>query len=126
MFMAFISWWYGAGWRQQAELLVKRLLKVVDMFSIDLLLKTLFMPFRQISADQIDGSLSIKMHAMLDKFVSRIIGAIVRMITIITGVLVLTGYVVIGAIILLLWPVIPFVPFIGLAFAVTGWTPWIQ
>jgi hypothetical protein len=41
MFMAFISWWYGAGWRQQAQHMQVRLIKVVDMFSIDLLLKKL-------------------------------------------------------------------------------------
>lgn len=122
--MAFISWWYGAGWRRQATLVQARIVKVVDMFSIDLLLKTLFMPFRQISVGQVDGSLSVKMRAMVDKLVSRVIGAMIRTVTIITGVLVLSGYVVVGMLTLVAWPFIPILPVIGVGLTLTGWLPW--
>lgn len=123
--MGFILWWYGAGWRDQVSALRRRIVKVVDMFSIDLLLKTLFMPFRQISADQVDGSLSVKMHAFLDKLVSRMIGAVVRLITILAGILTLTCYVVVGALLLLAWPLVPILPIIGVFITTTGWTPWL-
>ncbi|EDK72398.1 hypothetical protein TM7_0483 [candidate division TM7 genomosp. GTL1] len=125
MLMGFILWWYGAGWRQQIDAMQSRLLRVVDMFSIDLLLKTLFMPFRQISAGQVDGSLNVKLHAMIDKLVSRIIGAIVRLITIIAGILVLAGYLVVGIVLLLIWPMVPLMPIIGIILAGSGWLPWM-
>ena len=45
-----LGWWYGAGWRERARMIIERLAKAYDFFSLDLLIKTLFAPFRQISA----------------------------------------------------------------------------
>ena len=126
MIIVFISWWYGEGWRRQVTLLQQRLAKIVDLFSIDLLLKTLFMPFRQISADQVSGSLSVKYRAFIDKLVSRVIGAVVRTITILTGTLVLGAYIIGGIAWLLAWPLVPLLPVLGVIMSVSGWVPWNQ
>ena len=127
LIISLISWWYGAGWRRQASLSGERLASMMDYFSIDLLLKTLFSPFRQISANShIDGSISARFQAWLDKVISRFIGAMVRAIIILTGVLVLISTSLFGIISLLIWPVLPLLPIVGLILSLLGWMPWIQ
>ena len=121
------QWWYGVGWANRLQLAKTSLFKTSDFFSIGILLKTLFAPFRQISAASgVNDTIGEKFRAAFDKLFSRIIGAIVR-----------TGMVVIGLVFLLvnsifllfsifLWPFIPILPIIGIILAASGWVPiWI-
>jgi hypothetical protein len=119
-----LGWWYGAGWKQRARMLGERLAATADYFSIDLLLKTLFSPYRQISAGKVQGSLNVQMRAMFDRLLSRIIGAMIRLVMIIAGTVGLLLYVVFGAIWLLLWGVIPLLPIVGVVLFLSGWVPW--
>jgi hypothetical protein len=122
--MGLLSWWYGVGWRGRLIRLREKLASSVDFFSIDLLLRTFFSPFRQISAGKVDGSLSVQMRAFLDRIISRSIGAMVRLVMIIVGLLAITAHFIIGVILLLLWGVVPLLPIIGIVIAGTGWIPW--
>ncbi len=119
-----LSWWYGAGWRQRFSMLKERLANTMDYFSIDLLAKTLFAPFRQISAGSVSGSLSVKMHAFFDRLVSRAIGGMVRTITIIVGVGAIFIHSVIGVVSVVVWAFIPLLPLFGILLFITGWIPW--
>lgn len=118
-----LSWWYGDGWRQRAAIVKERLVSTIDYFSIDLLLKTLFAPYRQISAGSVRGSLDVKWRAFVDRTISRCIGAIIRTTMIIIGTLVIIFHSVIGLLILALWVVVPLAPLIGMAMAMIGWVP---
>ena len=119
-----LSWWYGAGWRQRLVMLKERLATTLDYFSIDLLAKTLFAPFRQISAGKVNGPLGVKMHAFFDRLISRAIGAMVRSTTIVIGVGAIFVHSVIGAITLIVWAFVPILPIIGIILFASGWTPW--
>jgi hypothetical protein len=121
-----LSWWYGAGWRQRFTMLRERLATTVDYFSIDLLATTLFAPFRQISAGQVNGPLGVKFRAFLDRIISRSIGAMVRSTMIVIGVAAILLHSVIGCITLIVWAVLPLLPFVGFWLYVTGWLPWIM
>jgi vacuolar-type H+-ATPase subunit I/STV1 len=122
--MGLLSWWYGAGWRGRAVRLREKLASSVDYFSIDLLLRTFFSPFRQISAGKVNGSLSMQLHAFVDRLISRVIGAMIRLVMIIVGLFAIFFNVVIGVVLLIVWAVMPLLPFIGVMLAVTGWMPW--
>jgi hypothetical protein len=119
-----LSWWYSAGWRQRFMMLKERLANTIDYFSIDLLAKTLFSPFRQISAGKVNGPLGVKLHAFFDRLISRMIGAMVRSTMIIVGVAAIFLYSAIGVISLLVWAFIPVFPLIGIALFAIGWMPW--
>lgn len=119
-----MTWWYTDGWRQCALRAKERLEATLDYFSISLLFKTLFAPFRQISAGNVRGSLDVQMRAFFDRLVSRAIGSVVRLIMIGIGSFVIVLNVVVGGIILLLWAIVPALPFIGLILFVFGWVPW--
>ncbi len=119
------SWWYGAGWERCIGSVKNGLLSIYDYFSLDLLLRTLFAPFRQISAGQVRGPIGVQMRALLDNLISRTIGAMVRTIVIMLGSLTLLFACVIGAIRIVLWPFIPALPLLFISFVVVGWVPWM-
>jgi len=123
MIVALFSWWYGAGWGQRSRRVGVRIQLALEMFSVSLLLKTLFDPFRQISAGQVRGSFDMRMHALGDRLFSRVFGAVVRSLFICIGIVyaLLTG--LFGVVELALWPAIPLLPVIGLTLMLTGWKP---
>ena len=119
-----LTWWYSAGFVQALHAVGGRLAGWFDFFSIDLLIKTLFSPFRQISAGRVDGPLVEQLKAFGDKLLSRVIGAVVRTIVMIIGICMLAVISILGLLYLLLWLVMPLLPLIGLTLALTGWVPW--
>lgn len=119
-----IGWWYGRGLRLQIERLLNRVMSVYDYFSIDLLLRTLFAPFRQISAGHVRGPLAVQLRALGDRLFSRLIGAAVRCIMIVIGAAACIVILVIALLGLVLWLVAPVLPVVGFIISLTGWVPW--
>lgn len=118
-----ISWWYGSGWKGQLARIRDRLATTAGYFSIGQLFATLFSPFRQISAGRVDGSIGAQMRAFFDKTLSRVIGAIVRLFTILAGAVSLLLQSLFELIILIIWLILPAFPVIGLIAFVIGWAP---
>ncbi len=118
-----LTWWYGNGWRERAVIIGGRIASTSDYFSIGLLLSTLFSPFRQISAGSVGGSLATQVRGLVDKLISRIIGAIVRSFMIVVGTVVICLQATFGGIVLVFWALIPLFPAIGLVAMVIGWVP---
>ena len=96
----------------------------MDYFSIGLLLKTLFAPFRQISAGNVRGSLDVQLRAFFDRLISRCIGAVVRLIMIGAGAVAILLNIVVSAVLLLGWMLLPLLPLVGLVLFLVGWMPW--
>lgn len=119
-----LSWWYGAGWRQRLLAAREHIATTYDYFSIDLLLRTLFSPFRQISAGSVRGPLGVQMRAWFDRLISRTIGFIVRVLTIVIGSVTIALAGVLHVLGLLAWAVLPALPLVGLVLFLTGWMPW--
>jgi hypothetical protein len=125
LIVGILSWWYGEGWKQRVVMQREKLASTMDYFSIDLLLRTFFSPFRQISAGKVNGPLGVQLRAFSDRLISRMIGAMVRLFMIIIGTLAILLYIVIGAAWLIIWAFVPFLPVIGLVLFLTGWMPWM-
>lgn len=119
-----ITWWYTAGFALVLRSVGRRLMGLFDFFSIDLLLKTMFSPFRQISAGQVDGPIGVQLQALVDKIMSRMIGAAVRSVVMLAGIVSLVVMVVFSALYVAMWLLLPVLPLIGLTLALAGWVPW--
>jgi len=117
-----VGWWYGSGWKDQLELFVKRLTKTGDFFSIGLLFKSLFAPFRQISNDRArpDSPLDAQLRIWGDRMFSRLIGAFMRSILIFSGALIYLMIALTGIVWIAIWPLLPLLPVLGAFMAVTG------
>lgn len=119
-----LSWWYTAGWRQVFMNVWTRFVSTFDYFSIDLLIKTLFSPYRQISAGRVNGPIGVQLRAFFDKLLSRIIGAILRTIVMLIGIVTLFLFSIASVVYLVFWALIPALPVLGLILMLTGWIPW--
>jgi hypothetical protein len=121
-----LQWWYGGGWVGEIKRVGARLASTAAFFSIGQLAATLFAPFRQISAGQVSGPVGVQLRAFFDKSISRMIGAVVRFMTIVSGIVVLSLQSVLSVILLGLWLLMPLLPVAGIIMFAIGWTPaWI-
>lgn len=117
-----VLWWYSQGWRIFTQKLKSSLANITDYFSMDSLVRTLFKPFRQISAESssANASLELKFHMFTDRLVSRIIGFFSRLILLITGAFIIIIGGLFSLVLIILWPIIPFAPIIGIILAIIG------
>lgn len=120
LFVSFFKWWYSDGWRRRARLVNVKLDGVIDYFSIDLLVKTLFQPFRQDSTGRVDGTLGDKMHALADNMISRVLGAFIRTVILLFGIVTITLYALGAVVVLVFWGMIPVIPILGVVLAAFG------
>jgi hypothetical protein len=121
-----LTWWYGNGWAARIQLTKERLAASADFFSVGQLALTVFAPFRQISAGKVSGSIADQMRAFLDRTVSRFVGAAVRIFMIIFGVITMLFQTIFGALVIIIWPILPLFLVIGLIMTIIGWVPqWI-
>jgi len=90
LFVDFISWWYADGLKGFMQRLGLQLAKITDFFSVGLLIKTLFTPFRLIDSYSADGqSLDDKIRAGLDKLIARFIGGLIRSTVLLFAIIVI-------------------------------------
>lgn len=118
-----LSWWYGGGWKARIDALREQLVSSYDYFSIGMLLSTLFAPYKQISAGSVSGPIGVRWRAFVDRLMSRIIGAFVRLLFVVVGCAWLMIQSVFGALVVVLWGFVPFVPLIGFVLMLSGWVP---
>lgn len=88
------------------------------------LVRTLFKPYRQISAEAASehASLDIKFHMFLDRLISRTVGFVSRLFLLIAGVIIIIFSGIISLILIILWPLIPLAPIAGIILALVGVT----
>ena len=119
-----LRWWYGEGLLKQLQIGKQRVATTADYFSIALLAKTLFSPFRQISAGNVRGPIGVQLRAWLDRLVSRMVGATIRSFTIIAGLVALGVSFVMVGVRVAGWAALPVLPALGLLLALGGVMPW--
>lgn len=112
LIISFFAWWYGAGWRRVISGGLHRLARVAEFFSMGLLLKTLFSPFKQISAGGVRGGLNVQFRAFIDRLVSRFVGFFVRIGVLLAGIVSVGIIFIFRLIITLIWPLVPFLPLV--------------
>ncbi len=118
--MGMLSWWYTDGWRRRVVWARNRLISSYDYFSIDLLARTLFSPWRQISAGKVQGPIGVQLRAWFDNLISRIIGGFVRTLVMIIGIVTILVTVVVCGVVVITWAFVPFAPFIALGLTMAG------
>lgn len=104
--MALFSWWYGRGWRDVARGTRTMVTGVSQMFSVPILIRTLFAPWKRIVTYP-GASLEAKLQAFGDNLVSRAVGFVVRLLVLLTACVVSVITLALGGIVTLVWPFIP-------------------
>lgn len=99
--------------------LAARLRNIWYVFSVPTLLRTLFAPWRRIITYPAKG-MGPMMRAMLDNFISRLIGFIVRCLVILAATFGFFLTAIVGMVCVVLWP---FVPFLIIGLVIRGLIP---
>lgn len=108
--VSFVQWWYGRGFKEYFAKFVDKLKDLADFFSIRLLIRNLFAPFRQIATERrANMPLNERLHAWADLMISRLVGATIRFFLLIIGTLLLIVRAVVGLVVMILWPLAPLV-----------------
>lgn len=117
-----LSWWYAHGWNVFIKKNRHTLSNIVDFFSMNSLIRTLFKPFRQISAETAgaNSSLDLRMHMFLDRLISRFIGFFSRLFLLIAGTFIIIVGAICSLVLIMLWPLVPFIPIAGVILTITG------
>jgi len=102
----FLVWWYTRGWSQTVVDLRRRLVTTSRLFSMPILLRTLFAPWRRIITYPSDD-LAARFRALGDNLVSRGVGFAVRLLTLLTAGSMLLVMAVISVSFIVLWPLLP-------------------
>jgi hypothetical protein len=106
LLVAFFGWWYGRGWAQVAQSFSRRLKGVMDLFSVEQLLRTLFAPWRRIITYP-GASLAEKWRAWGDNLFSRVIGFVVRLFVLLAAFASLILIAILTVLEILIWPLLP-------------------
>jgi hypothetical protein len=101
-----LTWWYGKGWVQLAKNMYRRLIRTSHVFSVPILVRTLFAPWRRIVTNRGTG-LDSAVRAVTDNMVSRGVGFMVRLLTLLTASVVITLVMILAVIEIILWPLLP-------------------
>ena len=124
MLMSFISWWYGKGLGWKAEKILDSIEHSMDTFSLGLLAKTWFSPFRQIDANSgANLPLDAQIRKFFDKLISRIIGAMLRSVVMVVGVGYISAKAIFGIFQIFLWIIMPILPIVFVVFFTMNLTP---
>lgn len=116
LFLDFIKWWYGPGWVLRVKLLFAHEKNWLDYFSVNILLQTMFSPWRQnITSLGRDSSIQSKMSAAVDNLVSRLVGFTVRVFALFAAGVTAVVVLVFNLLLIVCWPLIPFLPIVILA-----------
>jgi hypothetical protein len=117
--LEFFGWWYGAGWRLLARNMQKRMRGLARMFSVSILVRTIFAPWKRIITYPGKG-LDAQMHAMADNMVSRLVGFTIRVFVLIAaGITLLLGG-ILSMVELVAWPLLPIAAIVLLVKGIMG------
>lgn len=107
MLPGFWQWLYSEGLGQTAAIYQSLVLLTYDFFSISILLRTLFAPWRRDEVAPTTPSIQLIFQAFWNNLIARFIGAIVRTIVIIFGSIITIGVILGGALGLILVATFP-------------------
>lgn len=114
-----LAWWYSQGWAQVAKNAEQRFTKVSHLFSVPILVRTLFAPWRRIVSYSSAG-LDARLRAMADNLVSRLVGFSVRSLVLLTAGVLLAGCAVLAVIQLIVWPLLPVAVVVAIIKGISG------
>lgn len=121
LIISLFGWWYGSGWGWLLGSVAKRLKNIQETFSVTILLRTLFSPWKQITTPSTFRNF---FQAMIDNLVSRFIGATVRLGMLIAAFFLTISVLLLGMVFFIAWPLVPLLLVILPLLTLTGTELW--
>jgi hypothetical protein len=119
MIFELFQWWYGAGLKKTAKNTAELTIRISRTFSVPILLRTLFSPWRKISSLGAK-TLEDKVRASVDNLVSRFVGFTTRFLVLIAATLMMGLVAVSGILLTIIWPFTPLLIVYFIIRSITG------
>lgn len=108
------GWWYTKGIRDFFIYLKAIFLKITDIFSVKLLLRTFFSPWKRDITSMEGLPLNQMLQVIVFNLISRIIGALIKTIILLIYLIALSVFFAISISLLLIWILLPLISILGL------------
>jgi hypothetical protein len=108
------GWWYTKGIRDFFIYLKAIFFKITDIFSVRLLLRTFFSPWKRDITSMEGLPLNQMIQVIVFNLISRIIGAFIKAIILFIYLIALSVFVALALFLILLWVFLPLISIIGL------------
>ncbi len=106
MILELFRWWYGAGWSRVLHGVGRSVVGVERHFSVGILARTLFSPWRRIVSYGGRG-LDAQFHAAMDNLISRLVGGFVRGFVLLAALVAMAFTGVSVTVLAIIWPFVP-------------------
>lgn len=107
----FLTWWYGPGWKNAFFRINQRIEILAGEFSMSILLKTLFEPWKQITSYRgPNAPFELIIRVWFDNVFARCVGFVIRSFVLVVGIISCAFMFVFGVVLAVLWPLVPLSP----------------
>jgi hypothetical protein len=107
--LTYFSWWYGEGLVKFWTAILVMTQKIFSFFSIKLLIRTIFDPWKRDAYTIENASLQDKLKLWLNNLISRFIGFVIRLFTIILGICATTLFFLVMILFFAAWFLLPII-----------------
>lgn len=122
MIIVLFKWWYTDGWKHAFSAVLSRPHRVLEKFSVPILLGTLFEPWKQIKSYTGTGSpINDKFRVLFDNSFARTFGFFLRSNLIFIATIVAAVVFIVSFLLAILWPLLPLLPLVFLALGVDSY-----
>lgn len=108
----FFVWWYGDNFKKNQKIGRYLLIKTWDSFSVGLLLKSIFAPWKADVSSSRGQPINIMFRMFIMNLFSRLIGFVIRSLVILIGFIASLAIIILNGIGFAIYLVLPFAPII--------------
>lgn len=110
------GWWYSKGIRDFFDYLFAFLVKITDIFSVKLLFRTYFSPWKRDLVSSEGLPLNGIIQVALSNLVSRLIGFLIKTVILFIYLIVLAIFVVLSLFLIFVWLFLPLISIAGIIY----------
>lgn len=105
--LAYLLWHYTVAWGDLLRFCSNIAWFLLNFFSVKILLRTLFSPWKRLQEGGRGRGEGGILGRLIINTITRLVGALVRSVTILVGLAALLVFLFVSAVLFLLWPVLP-------------------
>jgi len=100
------QWWYTNGWAERWRGIFTRTSELAESFSLGIILKTLFKPWKQTTSLSSGGFF----QKLVDNTISRFVGFWIRLFVLFGGLFYIFTSFLVNVVVAIIWPLVPVSP----------------
>lgn len=99
----FFVWWYGEAYASVFAFIKYFFIYLSDLFSVKICLKTLFYPWKRDLTSYAGLTIQQRVEVLIMNLVSRLVGAIIKIFTLVTFLITTIVWFVVSVLVLIVW-----------------------